>query len=572
LVTLEFKDLLVFGTPLLTIVFAYLLLKRGEGNETRVVKRGNMLRYIHYSLLFTLVIVTVYSVYAGFRPFIYFLIVATLFIMSVLYGMNSNEKGCHRTLFLTAMILALSVPIAISAGNNFYPRSSGQLILETGSIEAYQRGALESGLYYYIPIETLISSAVTLVTGQTIIVPLIYKSFFLLAMVIGLFSLLRRLSHNSITGIVGVFFCLSIPSLSFIGRMWPLTYAIFYILLTLLLYKSPRASVTGLWIVSLPMIFAHPSGFVAVITVLLPLALLGIRNWPTKESSSHRMRLSVLTTIFVTFVYWTYTYLISVMVQQGAKFYSTIYSYLSGVTAEGVGQGYVPMYYYSGYEIFAYAWSVPAALSVAFLIPIIFQFIRKKKVDPSQSFTIVSAFVGLTIIFFAYLSYPSGEVGQYLIPVGYFLLLLSSSLVAAKLLTNKNKKYAIIAASLLACFILAGTYSPNWAPLEHPDFETSSTIHPYHVYLEAETVTFLSPTGATVYNDYDFPIEGGLYKPVRSVILQVCSGADPTQFARPPITLYGLKEERFSESIALDDLDTVYSSGYHRIIVIQLDQ
>jgi len=204
------------------------------------------------------------------------------------------------------------------------------------------------------------------------------------------------------------------------------------------------------------------------------------------------------------------------------------------------------------------------------LIPTIFQFVRKKKVDPSQSLTVISAFAGLSIIFFAYLTL-GGETGQYLIPVGYFLLMLSSSVVAAKLLTNRSKKYAVIVAALLAFSIFAGSYSPDWAPLEHPNFEAAAKIHPYHVYLEAETVISLIPTGATVYNDYDFPIGTGLYKPARTVILQVCYGADPTQFARPPITLYGIREERFSESTALDNLDTTYSSGYHRIIVIELD-
>ena len=41
------------------------------------------------------------------------------------------------------------------------------------------------------------------------------------------------------------------------------------------------------------------------------------------------------------------------------------------------------------------------------------------------------------------------------------------------------------------------------------------------------------------------------------------------QFARPPITLFGIREQRFSDGFT-SDLDTVYSSGYHRIIVIQI--
>jgi len=572
LISLDFQDLLIFGTPLLAIIFTYLLLKRDKADELRIVKRWNILRCLHYSLLTAIAIVTMYSVCVGSRPLIYFLIVSSLFITSVLYGVNSSERDSQRVLFLTALILAVSIPITVIAGNNFYPMGfEREPILQTGSLEAYQLGAMEENLYYYIPIEPLLGVPVALITGQTIITPLIYRTSLLLGMALGLLSLSRRLSHNPVTGIIAVFFFISIPSLSFIGRMLSLPYAIFCILFTIHLYKSPRASVIGLWIVSLPMIFAHPSGFVAVITVLLSLALMGINNWPYKGRSSRRIRLTTVTIIVLASTYWTATYLISLFAEQGVKFYSTIYLYFSGVTKEVIAgqQSYIPRYQLLGYGIFAYAWSVPVALSAALLMSVIFQFIWEKKLDPSQSLTIISAFASASIIFLAYLSY-GGESGQYLTSVGYFLSLLSSSVVATKILINRSKKHAIIAGALLASFILVGTYSPDWAPLEHPDFETAAKIHPYHVYIEAKTVKILIPTGATVYYDYDFPLGGGNYKMVREVILQFISGADPAQFARPPITVYGIKEERFSKDIAMEDGDTVYSSGYHRIIVIQI--
>ena len=168
------------------------------------------------------------------------------------------------------------------------------------------------------------------------------------------------------------------------------------------------------------------------------------------------------------------------------------------------------------------------------------------------------------------MSYPRGETGQYLIPVGYLLLLISSSVVAAKLPINNGKKYAVIMIALLALFIFVGTYSPDWAPLEHQDFETAATIYPFHAYLEAGTITPLISINATIYYDYDFPIGGGSYKPVRSIITQISSGTDPAEFAKIPVTLYGLREERLSESNILDEVNTVYSSGYHRIIVIEV--
>lgn len=407
LVSLSFTEILLFGTPALAAVFVYFLLKRGEGEGLHVSKGYDTIRYVHYSLLLALSLTTVYSVYADSRPFIYFLIISALFVTSVLIGMNPNKKSSQGILFLTAIILAVSVPTAIIVGNNFYPFNSfgSESILQTGNIQAYQSSAMAAGDYYYIPIETLLECSVALVTGQAIIAPFVYVVAFLVAAVAGIFILLRRLSHSALTGIIGVFFLMSIPSLTILGRMPAIVYVIFYILFMLMIFESHHASVICLWIVSLPMIFMHPSGLVAVIALLLPLAILGIKNWPGKGMNSRRMRLSILTTVIIALAYWSYTYLLSFMSNVGIKFYSTIQSYFSGVTVSGIGSNYAPLYYSPGYEVYAYAWAIPAALAATLLISVIFQLIRKKKPEPSQSLIITSAFTGLVIVIIAYLSY-----------------------------------------------------------------------------------------------------------------------------------------------------------------------
>jgi len=215
--------------------------------------------------------------------------------------MNSNEKDCSGTLFLTSLILAVSIPISIIVGNRFYPRYrwDHDPIFQTGSLEQYQQSATQYGLYYYVPIFSIIESTIALIIGPSQAVSLIFSSSVLIGVMAGLFALLRRLDRKLLTGIIGAFFLISIPSLSFTGRMFPLLYAILYILLILLRYESPRASVVSLWIVALPMIFVHPSGFVAIVALLLPLALLGINNWPSKGWNTRKITLSIISTIFV---------------------------------------------------------------------------------------------------------------------------------------------------------------------------------------------------------------------------------------------------------------------------------
>jgi hypothetical protein len=537
--------------------------------EFSLEQNGKIIRSVHYLLLLALSIVTGYSVYVGSRSIFFFVLLSALFVTSILIGLD-RTRDTGKILLLTGVLLAVSIPTAIFVGNHFYPYNSfgSEPILQTGNLSSYEQSASALGVYYFIPIETLINTFLALIIGQSIIVPYISTTAILIATVVGLFSLLRKLNYGNLAAIIGVFFLVSIPSLTIIGRM-PLVYTIFYILLLVMLYKSPSASVLCVWLISLPMIFEHPSGFIAIALLLVPMTLLGIRNWPEPGLNSRKIRLCLLTTSVVTFAYWTYTYLLALMTNQGLKFYSTILSYFNGITATGVGGNYVPLYYSASYSAFAYAWAIPVALSTALLISVMLGYLIKKKPTSNQILLFFSAFIGVVIIFAAYLSYPGGETGQYLIPVGYFLLLLSSSCVAATVLSQSKKGLIMLSVVLLAAFVLIGTYSPDWAPLEHTDFGTAATINPYHVYLEVESLTPILPKNATIYYDYDLPLQAGSYKPVRNIIVQVSSGVNATEFTMPPVTLFGVRNERFSANSTIEQLSAVYSSGYHTIFALQ---
>jgi len=575
-VSIGFTDILIFGTPCLAVIFTYLLIRGRDGDGLKIVRGRKILYYVHYLLVLSLIVVTIYSAYIGVRPLLFFIIAAALFVTSILCKVNPIKNSRLDPSLLAVVVLAICMTTAVVVGNNFYPVGLGEPRLQTGSltwsepvlsagsIESYQSG------YYFIPLEPLIAGSIALITGSPLLTPLIQKSAFLLGSILALYVLLQKLSSEPTVGIIGAFLLISTPVFSYgVGRSVSLSYFIFYMLFILLLYKLPRPSVAGLLVVGLPMVFAHAEGFVAVAISLVPLALLRINGWPTEGNNSRRIRLAVLITIIVTLAYWIHTYLVTLVARQGTMFYSVVSTYLSGETGLGGGEAiYVPNYFRQGQEFSAYSWSIPAALSAALTIYVIYQLVKRRKFDPKQSFIILSAFFGLLLLFFTFLSYSVGpEPGEYLLSVSYLLLLPSAAMVVAKLLHFK-KISAILVTLLVALSVLMGMYSPTWAPLEHPEFEATAKIHPFHVYVESNTVTPLISNETTVYYDYDFLISSGLYKPTRNILYEIFEGEDPAQFAEPPMTLFGVKIERLSQCPSLLTKDVVYSSGYHIISAI----
>jgi len=510
--------------------------------------------------------VTAWAAYAGTRPPVYFVILAALFVSSVLLAREDTPRA-RGLLLLTALLVALSIPVAIYVGNRFYPGGWEQEpILVTGSLEPYQVGAAEARVYYYIPVGTLVGAGLAFATGSTLLVPTLLSMAYLAGILSAVLILFRRAHGGLVAGVFGAFLFLAVPPLSIFGRSAVLAYALPLVWFALALFRSPRAAVLGILVLGPVMIFAHPVGLGYVAATLVPLVLLRVRDWPLPGRDSRRLTGVLLTVLVIAFAYWTYTYLITLGVRQGTSLYGTILSYFAG-PAEGVGGGgYIPRYALSGFEVFALAWSLPVAMSGAYLLAKLPAILRRR-VGGVEALTILSAFMGSGIVFVSYLSYPSGESGQYLVPVGYMVVLLSAAVGAGTALLRSGKARAMVSLALVVPILFVGFYSPDWAPLEHPDFASSTSILPYRHYLEIQTARGILPANATVFYDYDFGIGGGLYKPIRQVIEGVYAGNDPARYATPPAAYFGMRSEPFSR-LPNWQWDVIYSSGDHVIAVV----
>src|SRR5207249_10244946 len=87
---------------------------------------------------------------------------------------------------------------------------------------------------------------------------------------------------------------------------------------------------------------------------------------------------------------------------------------------------------------------------------------------------------------FAYAEYASGRVlGQYLIPIGYFAAVVASAVVFQRLLGSRRLLIVPVSALFVFSVMSLGTNSPDWAPLEHTNFQAASSINPYPSYLDS---------------------------------------------------------------------------------------
>ena len=132
-----------------------------------------------------------------------------------------------------------------------------------------------------------------------------------------------------------------------------------------------------------------------------------------------------------------------------------------------------------------------------------------------------------------------------------------------------SRRLLIVAVSALFVFsvVSLGTNSPDWAPLEHTNFQVASTINPYPSYVDSADASNLLPANPEyqLYYDYDVTLGyGGLYKPVRAVILSITEGNQ--SFSSYPSTIFLLLNSRLQSKEVLNGAlssDLVYSSDNH---------
>jgi hypothetical protein len=252
----------------------------------------------------------------------------------------------------------------------------------------------------------------------------------------------------------------------------------------------------------------------------------------------------------------------------GVSFIESIASYLLPTQQQVISPWtYVPRYESERYLVNSYAWAFPIAVSVALLLGYLTRVLTRRNRESACVIGIVSALLATVFVGASFIAYKVSESGQYLIPVGYFLALISSTIALSRILVG-NLKISIVAMILLAVFIYTGTSSPSHAHLEHPEFESAAMIFRYTRYIEASLVSRMLSPQIRVYYDYDLPISGGIYKTIRERIYLILQGYDPRTLDQGNV-VYAIKNTRLNgKGTIFSTTSIIYRSDYYTLFYI----
>jgi len=168
--------------------------------------------------------------------------------------------------------------------------------------------------------------------------------------------------------------------------------------------------------------------------------------------------------------------------------------------------------------------------------------------------------MGLFSLLLAYLTYPKGETGQYIIPIAYFILIFPSAIAVKRILVNR--RYLGLMVVVLFTFAFLGSSSPDWAPLRHTSFKSSAKILVYPRYLESETIESIIDENQKVISSFDFPV-GIRGKLSEGLISSISSGSIPPDYVDKSIYL-GVRKDAYEAF--WDEWNIIYASENHILI------
>jgi len=581
--TRSFTETLLYDTVLLVFVLiaVYLLSSRGNprggGSILRRVGGSGVLNRFVTAASIVVLILSLLPLDSTERTSLYFALQGVLaWIVLTLYV--KERVSSSAVIFYTVASL-LSIPAVIYFKNMFYPRYdiTREALYATGSLEPYMRASLEGGFYYLIPIDPLIMVPLAYICGGGIepLLPTIRNFALYLVIVLAIFAIIKRRGLKPLYASILAYTIA--PTLSFQDRIISLPYATLIIYILLLAISSNTLSsrlAIILTITSLVSVFAHPVGPITLIFTLLFLISL---SKAFKYDRVYRASSSVfLTFTLVAFTYWFSTYLYTLLMVKGLRLADATVRFLDSILGRGEARevllGYTISSYTSpGYSkpkfyTYAYVWALPIAIATSFLVVSLIKNKKRKNTSEENEVVILgiaSSLATVLLIGVAYIGYAMNvEPGQYLIPAGYYASTLAIGTALQKYSKVRKPAFAVLA-FLIALGVGLGLHSPNWAPLEHPDFESSIIIRPHTNYIEADLIRDYVDEYVMIYSVYDFPL-GAQGKMPNYILDQIRSG----NIAKFSGTLIGTRSDEPILRKYPQYINILYSTGWHMLVEI----
>ena len=587
----SFVELLIVSATIIFLITFSFLFKSEDKTERGLgisLKYSDVLLRIHYLLLFSILLISIYSVHVGVRSWLYFFLQASVFITLILLLLSrpeGNLKFMSIFTFSVLVVLNSSIPLAENGLQIFgadQPTAflASRSILEKGNI--LEAASLSGSYYSLIPIFSLLLSSVSLVVGFTL-----PSTFLISSAVAGIilaftfYSILLRLTKDNLTSTIAVFIFLSIPRLTMVSvGNWNFSLVLGALLILILiksLYSHQYALSIEAFLIALTSVVFHPTGIIVLLSFAGGLSIFYLvfkLNQTIKLSSNYviptRMFLSISV---ISFSFWIVNDLV---LKSLIGPISSLFNILTGPIQPSI---YTPQYYSGGLKIYAFAFALPVAFSGAYVIVSMLSHIRKTSIRRPINLPVLSSavigllFLGLGFIFI--IKGPGYSLERYFSVISYVLLLIPSAIVGGHLIIQKRKLVSVSILLLLAAFLFIGTQSPDWAPFENPEWGAIHTTYTSNI--EANTISDFISSEYYVYFDNDIRLDviafmKGVsvsttqsYQTTRNVLEGITEGTFQTDSFHKPVTLYIIKTSKVNPIIIrVTQVNLVYSSNHHQ--------
>lgn len=569
---ITFTQLLIYDTIALILIFYVLLLvmNSSRGQSTYPIS-PRVLKALIVCLLLAYVASQLVSLLRGYRDPVVFGLISVLSILMVFHVLINGPGG--GLIPISLLLVSLSEPLTLYIGNDFYPRWNwtSDTILRTGFLNEYFHDIISAGLYYLIPVSYLRQVMLALVCQPSHVTRFINAVAEYLVYTISLYAFFKRSRFGTLAGVISVLILISSPGDNVLTGRLIGSFIFPFMLSSLIYYRTGQISAlisSTLFMVG--MVFQHGSPVVGYLLLFFPVLLRGWDEDLGLENASRRVGVITVILFAVALIYWVYTHIVMKVSHTGISFLESIIGYLP-VRHEAISPWtYVPRYESGSsesYLVYSYAWAFPVAVSTALLLSYLTRVLTRRNKESSQIIGVTSAFLATTIVGAGFLAYKVSESGQYFIPLGYFLAMISSTIALSRIL-ERNLKASFTALILLALFIYTGTSSPSHANLEHPEFESAAKIHRHTRYIEASLVSKMLDPQSKVYYDYDLPISGGIYKTIRERLYLVLQGYDPRALDQGDV-IYAIKNARLnSKETIFFTTSVIYRSDYYTLFYV----
>jgi len=442
----------------------------------------------------------------------YFLLYPTtvfLFLITVVESDNSNKKY----LLVSAMLLHLIVLSIVFPPSGIFIDERTPALVKLDQAKNWDPNSQMLNSYYNpFPMDLGLFYVFSEVTGFSYIDLLsgwIVAFLFVIAYDLTLFSLAKKISGSWKVGILSILLFTFTPPATINPQ--PQWLANFFILVFLFgLFKALKdvPSLSSIVLVNLSYataILLHGTAAigVAVVTVLLALMCFGRRfGVNIATTARHRSFLYVvsISVYIMTFGRW--------IILRGLE---PVLNPLIGLVTDILGYGeiswigaqYVPLYDQFVSPISAYAWSVPIALALAFVLYHLITRVQKKSLS-----TVFASSLGITAALLAFggflgsLFMAYGNLQRYLGYAGLVLFIPAAAIAFVRIVRLSTWKVLSIGLISIVLFSGIGICDPEFSPQLYSGITTVNPARSADL-IEGKTLYIIIPNGMSVFATYE---------------------------------------------------------------------